>query len=100
MSRFELATISFDDMNIWCNDCVKLHLLSMIERARFVLNSYCILIGYFYRMVRTSVLFPHVGIFVARLRVRCTSRRRRSVMVVVYHRCSPNETQDDDVPSW
>ena len=44
-------------------------------------------------MVRTSVLFPHVGIFVARLRVRCTtSRRRRCVMVVVYHRCSPNET--------
>jgi hypothetical protein len=73
MSRFELATISFDDKNIWCNDCVKLHLLSMIERLRFVLNSYCILIDYFYRMVRTSVLFPHVEFFGCTLRVQCNN---------------------------
>ena len=82
MSRFELATISFDDMNIWCNDCVKLHLVSMIERSRFVLNSYCILIGYFYRMVRKSILFPQVEFFC------CTTAR------VVQQR------HDNEVESW
>ena len=73
MSRLELTTISFDDMTLWCNDCVKLHLLCMIERSRFVLNSSCILIGYLYRMLRTSVLFSHVEIFIARLRMQCNN---------------------------
>ena len=31
MSQFELATISYTDLNVWCNDYVKLHLHFMLE---------------------------------------------------------------------
>ena len=31
MSQFELATISYTDLNVWFNDYVKLHLHFMLE---------------------------------------------------------------------
>ena len=55
MSQFELATISYTDLTVWCNDYVKLHLHFRKCRDSFWTRT-GFLIGYFCRLGRTSVL--------------------------------------------